>query len=158
MKQTTLCYIKKNSSYLMLHRTKKQDDINKDKWLGVGGHFEQGENAESCMKREVKEETGLNALSYQYRGVVTFRSDQYESEKMHLFTIDEFEGNIIKCDEGELEWIPLEKLLELPMWEGDKIFLRLIANPNQKFFNLTLTYIGDSLKEAILDGEKLFDY
>ena len=158
MKQTTLCYIKKNSSYLMLHRTKKQDDINKDKWLGVGGHFEQGENAESCMKREVKEETGLNALSYQYRGVVTFHSDQYESEKMHLFTIDEFEGSIIECDEGELEWIPLEKLLELPMWEGDKIFLRLIANPNQKFFNLTLTYIGDSLKEAILDGEKLFDY
>ena len=105
MKQTTLCYIEKDEKYLMLHRTKKENDINKDKWLGIGGHFEQGEDAQSCMKREIKEETGLTPLSFQYRGIVTFLSDIYSPEQMHLFTVDKFCGEIIECDEGNLEWI-----------------------------------------------------
>ena len=155
MKQTTLCYIEQDNKYLMLHRVKKENDINKDKWIGVGGHFEPGETAEDCMKREILEETGLTALSYRYRGIVTFHSDIYDSEQMHLFTVEKFEGDIAECDEGTLEWIDKSKLLSLPMWEGDKIFLKLIADRNQDFFHLTLTYRGDSLAEAILNGVAL---
>lgn len=156
MKQTTLCYIEQDGKYLMLHRTKKENDINKDKWIGVGGHFENGEDATECMIREVKEETGLIPLSYRLRGVVDFYSDIYGSEQMHLFTIDNFCGTLIDCDEGSLEWIDKERVLSLPLWEGDKIFLRLIADEKQAFFRLALTYKGDRLQEAILDGEKIF--
>lgn len=157
MEQTTLCYIEKDNKYLMLHRIKKENDMNKDKWLGVGGHFEPGEDAQSCMMREVKEETGLTPLSYRYRGIVTFLSDIYAPEQMHLFTIDKFCGMIIECDEGKLEWIEKDKLLSLPMWAGDKIFLNLIGNPNQKFFELTLSYHGEELIKAILDGTDITD-
>lgn len=155
MKQTTLCYIEKDEKYLMLHRTKKENDINKDKWIGIGGHIEPGETALDCARREIFEETGLSAKDIHYRGVVTFHSDIYESEQMHLFSVYDFEGDITECDEGELEWIDKSELFSLPMWEGDKIFLSLIANPKEKFFELTLSYSKDNLKSAVLNGKAI---
>ena len=154
MKNTTLCYIIKDNSCLMLHRTKKENDENHDKWLGIGGKFEEGESPEDCALREIKEETGLTALSYRYRGIVTFVSNEYGTEFMHLFTVDKFEGEIIECDEGDLEWIKIEDMLKLPMWEGDKIFLDLLA-ANEPFFSLKLVYGGDKLLSAVLNGRKL---
>ena len=120
---TTLCYIEKDDKYLMLHRTKKEKDLNKDKWVGVGGHFEQGESPEECLLREVKEETGLTLTSWKFRGIVTFLSNEWPSaEYMCLFTADGFEGEMKICDEGELEWIPKSAVNQLPIWEGDKVF------------------------------------
>lgn len=154
MTQTTLCYMEKGDQYLMLHRTKKENDCNRDKWIGVGGHFEEGETPEQCLLREVWEETGLTLTRYRYRGVVYFHSDQYESEGMHLFTASEWTGEQKICSEGDLEWIDKAKLLQLPMWEGDRIFLRLL-DEDAPFFELTLRYRGDVLAAAILNGEAL---
>ena len=154
MKNTTLCYIERDGQYLMLHRTMKENDLNHDKWIGIGGKFEDKESPEDCVLRETLEETGLTLTSYQYRGIVTFVSDKWETEYMHLFTADGFEGELIDCDEGELEWISKDKLLELTLWEGDKIFLRLIDNPCP-FFSLKLVYRGEELTEAVLDGKKI---
>lgn len=145
----------------MLHRIKKKNDENHDKWIGVGGKFEDGESPEECMLREAAEETGLTLLRYRFRGIVTFVSDRYETEYMHLFTADRFTGNISngfespECDEGVLEWVEINRLEQLSLWEGDRIFLRLIANPDQPFFSLKLTYTGDALTSAILDGKKI---
>ncbi len=155
MKHTTLCYIEKDNMYLMLHRTKKQNDINRDKWIGVGGKLEPGETPEQCMLREVREETGLTATKYIYRGAVTFISDIYEPEVMHLYSIYGFSGQVAECDEGQLEWIHKDRLYELTMWEGDKIFLNEIADPDRGRFELTLTYSGDTLTSAILDGNHI---
>ena len=120
---TTLCYIEKDNKYLMLHRIKKENDINKDKWIGVGGHFEEGESPEECLLREVKEETGLTLTSWRFRGIVTFLSNECESaEYMCLYTADGFTGEMCSCNEGELEWVEKYKVTELPIWEGDKIF------------------------------------
>lgn len=154
MKNTTLCYIERDGQYLMLHRTMKENDLNHDKWIGIGGKFEDKESPEDCVIRETLEETGLNLTSYQYRGIITFVSDKWETEYMHLFTADGFEGELIDCDEGELEWISKDKLLELTLWEGDKIFLRLIDTPCP-FFSLKLVYRGEELTEAVLDGKKI---
>ena len=154
MKETTLCYIQNNNKYLMLHRIKKEEDVNKDKWIGIGGRVEDGESPAQCVLREAKEETGLTLTSYQYRGIVHFKSDIYEDEKMHLYTADGYEGELIECDEGVLEWIDCDKLYNLPMWEGDKIFLDLLWQ-DAPFFLLTLRYSGDRLVEAILNGEKI---
>lgn len=154
MKETTLCYIERGHQYLMLHRTKKKNDCNQDKWLGVGGHFEPGETPEQCALREIQEETGLTATEYRYRGIVRFHSDLWESEDMHLFTVTGFSGEIKVCDEGDLEWIDKARLLELTMWEGDRIFLRLL-DENAPFFDLTLRYHGDHLAKAILNGAAL---
>ena len=125
MKMTTLCYLEQEGRYLMLHRTKKENDENHDKWIGVGGKFEDGESPEDCMRREVWEETGLTVTAFRYRGIVTFVSDVYPCEYMHLFTCTAWTGTPKECDEGDLAWISKEDLLRLPMWEGDKIFLRL---------------------------------
>ena len=152
MKNSALCYIEKDGKYLMLHRIKKENDANRDKWIGIGGKFEDGESPEECMLREAKEETGLDIISYDYRGIVTFVSDIYETEYMHLFTADGFTGNISECDEGCLEWIEKDKLFNLTLWEGDKIFLKLIENPHP-FFSLKLEYVKDELKKATLDGK-----
>ncbi len=152
MKNTTLCYLERDGKYLMLHRTKKENDVNRDKWIGVGGHFEEGESPEDCVRREVFEETGLTLTRFSYRGIVTFASDRWETEYMHLFTADGFAGALRECEEGALEWIQKAVLLDLPMWEGDRIFLELIAAP-RPFFSLKLKYEGERLAGAWLDGE-----
>jgi len=141
---STLCYIEKDNKYLMLNRTKKENDINKDKWIGVGGKFEKDESPEECVLREVKEETGLTLKMYKLRCIVTYVSKDYETEYMYVFTSNEFEGEQIECTEGDLEWIEKDKIKDLNLWEGDKIFLRkLIKNDN--FFTLKLEYDGDEL-------------
>ncbi|MGI6577885.1 MAG: NUDIX hydrolase [Eubacteriales bacterium] len=154
MINTTLCYIEQDGKYLMLHRTKKENDLNKCKWIGIGGRFKDGESPEDCVVREVREETGLVLTSYRYRGIVTFASDRHPTEYMHLFTSDSYKGKLIDCDEGELKWIPKEDILNLPIWEGDKIFLRLLRE-DAPFFSLKLVYNGDHLKSAVLNGKKL---
>ena len=154
MKQTTLCYLERGDEYLMLHRTKKENDENHDKWIGVGGKFEAGESPEDCMRREILEETGLVVADYRYRGIVTFVSDIYETEYMHLFTVTDWTGEARECDEGELAWIKKQKLFDLTLWEGDRIFLRLLQE-DAPFFSLKLTYRGDELTEAVLDGKLL---
>lgn len=151
---TTLCYIEKDDSYLMLHRVKKQVDINKDKWIGVGGHFEAGESPEECLLREVYEETGLTLTSWSLRGVITFSTDTYDTEYMFLYTADGYTGVIRECDEGTLEWVEKAKVCELPIWEGDKIFFRLLEE-GAAFFSLKLSYEGSRLTEAVLDGRDL---
>ena len=153
-KQTTLCYIEKEGAYLMLHRIKKEQDENRDKWIGVGGKFEDRESPEDCVLREVKEETGLTLTDYKYRGIVTFVSDVWPCEYMHLFTATGFEGEIRECDEGVLEWLPKEQLYGLPMWAGDRIFLELL-DAGAPFFSLKLVYEGEVLRQAVLDGKKL---
>ncbi len=152
MRETTLCYLDNGREYLMLHRTKKQNDLNGGKWIGVGGKFEPGEDAVMCMKREVFEETGLTPTKYEYRGIVTFISDEWESEHMHLFTVTGWTGELTECDEGELAFVPKSELYPLPMWEGDKIFLDIIAHDSD-FFRLTLEYQGDTLIRTELESE-----
>ena len=154
MKNTTLCYITRGQEVLLLHRVKKKNDINKDKWIGIGGHFEGEESPDECLLREAKEETGLTLTSWRCRGVVTFLNDCCEGEFMYLFTADGFEGQLKTCEEGDLEWVSREFMDSLPTWEGDKIFLELLWQ-DAPFFLLTLRYSGDRLVEAILDGKKI---
>ncbi len=155
MKNTTLCYIYDGETVLLLHRVKKEKDLNEGKYIGIGGHFEENESPEECVLREVSEETGLALTKYAYRGIVTFVSDRYEGEYMHLFTATGFTGELRDdCDEGNLVWVDGETFRSLPQWEGDKIFLRLL-DENVPFFSLKLEYEGDSLKQAILNGKKL---
>ena len=146
MRLTTLCYIDRDGAYLMLHRTKKENDQSHDKWLGVGGKFEDGESPEECMLREVFEETGLILKDYAFRGIVTFVSDRWETEYMHLFTAAEYEGEPGECSEGVLEWVPKEKVTELKLWEGDRIFLERL-NESRDFFSLKVVYEGETLKD-----------
>ncbi len=154
MLNTTLCYITQGNKVLMLHRTKKENDINKDKWIGIGGKFLDNESPDECLLREAKEETGLTLTSWRCRGIVTFLNDCCQGEYMYLFTADGFEGEMTACDEGELCWVEREFLDSLPQWEGDKIFLDLLWQ-DAPFFLLTLRYSGDRLLEAVLDGKKL---
>lgn len=156
---STLCYIEKDGKYLMLHRTVKENDVNKDKWIGVGGHFEYGESPEECLLREVREETGYTLTSWRYRGIVTFVYGEDVVEYMSLYTADGFEGTPIPCDEGELEWVEKEKISDLELWTGDKIFFRLLEE-EREFFSLKLVYDRkDTLLYAALDGKsmELFD-
>lgn len=156
LEQVTLCYIERGGCYLMLHRVKKQKDVNKDKWIGVGGSFEEGEDALACVVREAWEETGLRLTAPEYRGIVDFFCPPWPAERMHLYTCPEggYEGDadhLPDCPEGTLEWVPIEQVDQLPIWEGDRIFFRLLAE-NAPFFHLELTYDGDRLKKAVLDG------
>lgn len=153
MKNTSLCYIEKDGCYLMLHRVKKALDENRDKWIGIGGKFEAGESPEDCMLREVREETGLSLDSWRFRGIVTFVSDEWGTEYMHLFTAHSFTGTLLDCDEGELEWVEKDRIPSLPIWEGDKIFLRLL-DERADFFSLKLCYQGDKLVRAVLGGRE----
>ena len=154
MLNTTLCYLERGDEYLMLHRTKKENDLNHDKWVGVGGKFQEGESPEDCVLRETWEETGLTLTRYRYRGLVTFVSDRYETEYMHVFTADRWTGEPHPCDEGDLAWIKKKDLLALPLWEGDRIFLELLER-DAPFFSLKLRYEGDTLVLAVLNGERL---
>ena len=154
MIDSSLCYLYRGDEVLMMHRTRKKNDMNHDKWIAIGGRFEAGESPEDCAMREVREETGLTMLSPQYRGVVTFINDLYETERMHLFTTDRFEGELTDCDEGELVWISREQLNTLPQWEGDRIFHRLL-DEGIPFFELELTYSGEKLLSAVLNGKRL---
>ena len=149
---TSLCYITRGDQVLMLHRIKKKQDINKDKWIGIGGKFLPEESPEECLLREAKEETGLTLTSWRCRGVITFLNDCCEGEYMYLFTADGFTGELIDCDEGQLEWISRDQLNALPKWEGDQIFLDLLWQ-EAPFFLLTLRYHGDALVEAVLNGQ-----
>ena len=154
MINSTLCYLERGDAYLMLHRVKKKHDLNHDKWIGVGGKFEEGESPEDCILRETREETGLVLTNYRYRGLVTFVSDQAPTEYMHLFTATGWSGTPIPCSEGELAWIPKSDLLQLPMWEGDRIFLELLDTEGP-FFSLKLRYEGERLTQAVLNGKEL---
>ena len=152
MINSTLCHIERDGCYLMLHRVKKENDINKDKWIGIGGKCDPRESPEDCVLREVREETGLTLLDWRYRGIVTFVSDKWdETEYMHLFTSDSFTGELTACDEGTLEWVPIDKLHTLPMWEGDFIFLDMLRT-EEPFFSLKLVYAGEKLVEAQKNG------
>ena len=152
--QTTLCYLEQDGCYLMLHRIKKKKDVNHDKWIGVGGKFEPGETALACALREVQEETGLTMQNPQYRGIVAFSCAPWPAERMHLYTCTEFTGTMTDCNEGTLEWVPKEAVQNLPIWPGDKLFFKLLAE-NAPFFHLELTYDGDTLTRALLDGQEV---
>lgn len=153
-KMTTLCYIEKDGRYLMMHRVKKENDMNQDKWVGIGGHFEDGESPEECLCREVSEETGLRLTEYRLRGIITFVSDRWQTEYMFLYTATGYEGNIGECSEGVLEWVDKSAVYSLPIWEGDRIFFRLLEQ-EEPFFSLKLQYKGETLIESILNNRAL---
>lgn len=154
MKNTTLCYIERDGKYLMLHRTKKENDLNHEKWVGIGGKFEENESPEECLLREVREETGLRLTAWRYCGIVTFVSDKWEGEYMHLYTADGFTGELTDCDEGTLEWIDKQQVRRIPTWEGDRLFFDLMERGGA-FFSLKLCYRGDTLVSADLNGQPL---
>lgn len=155
MKKTTLCYISVGDKLLMLHRTKKKNDENAEKYIGLGGHFLPGETPLQCVRREVSEESGLLPDDYAYRGVVHFSSDIYDDEEMHLFTASVPEAaRFADCDEGDLCLISENDLLSLKMWEGDLIFLSLLFD-GADFFDLSLVYRGEKLISAELNGQEL---
>ncbi len=154
MRQTTLCYLKQNGRVLMLHRVKKEEDENAGKWIGIGGHFEEGESPEDCVCREFLEETGLTLTDYRYRGLVTFVSDTWGTEYMHLFTATAASGTLCDdCDEGELCWVEEDALASLPMWAGDAVFFDLLRT-REEFFSLKLCYRGETLIRAVLNGKE----
>jgi len=154
MKLTTLCYLEKDDQYLMLHRISKKNDVNKDKWIGIGGKFEFGESPEDCLLREAKEETGYTLTNYKLRGIVTFLFNDEEAEYMFLYTADGFEGEQTLCSEGTLEWVKKSEIEKLNLWVGDKVFFQLM-DEGSPFFSLKLHYRGDNLEEAVLDGTLL---
>ena len=156
MKNTTLCYVEHDGCYLMLHRVKKRNDVNHDKWVAVGGKLEENESPEDCALREIREETGLPVTDLRYCGLVTFVSDLWEGEYMHLFHACAPAGPLKDCDEGRLEWVPKEKIGELPQWAGDRIFYRLMEE-GAPFFSLKLRYAGETLREAVLNGKTMQD-
>ena len=152
----TLCYLENDrNEYLMLHRVKKKNDVNHDKWIGVGGKFEANESPEECLLREVWEETGLTLTDYRFRAVITFVAENYETEYIYLYTATGWTGEMTTCDEGNLEWVAKSRVQDLPIWEGDKVFFKLIEDPDSPFFSLKMEYQGDRLVRAVLDGKEL---
>lgn len=155
MEFTTLCYLEQQEQYLMLHRIKKKEDINKGKWIGVGGHVEPGESPEDCLLREVYEETGLTLTEYRFRGLLTFLYNDNEAEYICLYTATAWEGELRECNEGVLQWIPKKDIMQLSLWEGDRIFHKLLLQ-DRDFFSLKLVYEGEKLIHAVLDGRDMF--
>lgn len=155
MEFTTLCYLEQQEQYLMLHRIKKKEDINKGKWIGVGGHVEPGESPEDCLLREVYEETGLTLTEYCFRGLLTFLYNDNEAEYICLYTATAWEGELRECNEGVLQWIPKKDIMQLSLWEGDRIFHKLLLQ-DRDFFSLKLVYEGEKLIHAVLDGRDMF--
>lgn len=149
MINTTLCYIEKDNKYLMLHRTKKENDLNEGKWIGVGGKFEKDETPEECLLREVQEETGLTLTKYRLRAVITFVLNEWGSEYMYLFTANEFSGELSECDEGKLKWVDKKDIFKLNIWDGDRIFLKKLIE-EENFFTLKVVYDGDRLVESVI--------
>lgn len=154
MKNSTLCYIEREDAYLMMHRIKKEQDENRDKWIGIGGKFEEGESPEECLLREVQEETGLHLIHYRYCGIITFVSDQWQTEYMHLFHSTEFCGELHDCEEGQLAWVQKQDLHSLALWEGDLLFLDLLE-AKIPFFSLKLEYQQNHLIRAVLNGKQI---
>lgn len=154
MINSSLCYMEQDGNYLMLHRIKKENDLNRDKWIGVGGKFMSGESPEDCLLREVREETGLSLKKWRFRGIVTFDCPPWDTEYMHLFTASDWTGELIECDEGRLEWVEKSAVLSLPIWEGDRIFLRLLSQ-DEPFFSLKLSYRDGKLVAAVLNGRDM---
>ena len=154
MQNTSLCYLEKDGKYLMLHRIKQENDVNRYKWIGVGGKFMEGESPEECAAREIFEETGLRVKNLAYRAIVTFDCPPYPTDYMHLFTATEFEGELKECDEGRLEWVDKSSLRELELWEGDYYFFDLL-DKNEPFFSMKLSYRENILTEVVLNGEKI---
>lgn len=153
---STLIYLENQAGeYLMLHRVKKKNDINHDKWIGVGGKFEPGESPEECLLREVREETGLTLTDYRFRGIITFVAEGCETEYIYLYTAGGWTGEMIECDEGDLEWVRKDRVPDLPIWEGDRIFFRLMEDPARPVFSLKMEYRGDRMVRAALDGKEL---
>ena len=157
MLHTTLCYIERGDEWLLLHRVRKQHDLNRDKWIGLGGKVEPGETPEECVLREVQEEAGLTLTDCRYRALITFLSDQWPGEYMHLYTATKFTGTPGDCDEGELAWIKKSEFAALPQWEGDRLFLRLLE-AGADFFTLVLQYRGERLVRAVLNGRRVPGY
>lgn len=155
MINTTLCYIRQKGRCLMLHRVKKENDLNQDKWIGVGGKFEDKESPEDCLLREVREETGLTLTDYRFRGIITFVAEGCETEYIYLYTAGGWTGEMIECDEGDLEWVRKDRVPDLPIWEGDRIFFRLMEDPARPVFSLKMEYRGDRMVRAALDGKEL---
>ena len=147
MLQTTLCYIEQDEKYLMLHRISKKNDVNKDKWIGVGGKFEAGETPEECLMREVTEETGLTLLDYTFRGIMTFIYNNLEPEYIFLYTANSFSGEMKECDEGKLEWVKKSDISSLNIWEGDKLMFKML-NESENPFSIKLVYKDDVLIES----------
>ena len=157
MKLSTLCYIERNGCYLMLHRVKKEQDVNAGKWIGVGGKLENGESPDECAAREVLEETGLALINPRMRGVITFVSAGWDDEIMFLYT-GEAEGELKSdCDEGVLKWVPIAHVPSLNLWEGDRVFLDLLLK-SQDFFSLKLSYHGDALIHCALNGNDITNH
>ncbi|MCR5792172.1 MAG: 8-oxo-dGTP diphosphatase [Lachnospiraceae bacterium] len=153
---TTLCYLERDGAYLMLHRTKKENDMNKDKWLGLGGHFEDRESPEECIIREVYEESGLKLEEPVLRGIITFVNDRYPTEYIFLYTATKFSGTLRDCDEGELTWVPKKEICNLPIWEGDQVFFSLLETTDA-VFSLKLTYEGEALRKTELNGKEILN-
>lgn len=153
-RKTSLCYLERDGKYLILHRTKKANDENQDKWIGVGGKFEPGETPDECALREVKEETGLTMLDHRLRGLIIFVSDVWGTEYMYLYTATKWSGKLIECDEGELVWLDKQELLTKKLWEGDKLFLKAL-DEREEFFVMKLRYEGEKLVEVVDFGHRV---
>lgn len=149
MRRSTLCYIEKDGKVLLLYRNKKENDPNEGKWIGVGGKIEEGETPDTCVIREVREETGLILTDYSYCGKVRFISEAWDEEEMYLFSATGFTGEISRdCDEGELSWVEKDRVADLPMWEGDRYFLKEMTD-GRRDIDMTLVYKGTGDQEHL---------
>ena len=153
MRLTTLCYAESDGRWLMMHRVKKDVDENAGKWIGLGGHLQEDETPEECVRREVREEAGLELRNLCLRGILTFILPDWGNELTFLYTAKTESDEVPDCAEGVLKWVPAEQISTLPLWEGDRIFLPLLRT-RQYCFSLKLIYDReDRFLGSILDGK-----